>query len=435
MTEYTLTATTAVRGAASEQLANAMSTSFTTRDGSWSDPVLVETNSAGAATKPQLAFDASGNAIAVWQQHDGTRWNIWASRFVPGSGWEAPTLIEAGAGTAASPKVAMNASGAAVVIWEQVTGTTIDIWSNRYTPANGWSGAVAVKFPTTSAASGPVVGIDATGQAHAAWVWDSLRIDRARSLSSGAWSANFTISSPPSTDIQVAVDDAGDALFVWRHQDGSRWNIHALRVVDGAAGPDALLSNNAGDASMPQISGDANGNAHVVWMQERAAGVNDIWTNRYTAGAGWGVSTLLENQNGTATFPRVALAANGDAHAVWTQASSTESDIQSARYTTAGGWGPQTRIDVVSVDAVAPMIAVDPVGNAIAVWQYLDAPIASVWTTRYVRGRGWGAARALEFTDQTAAQQAIAIDATGNALALWQQSDGVTTSIWSSRFE
>jgi hypothetical protein len=28
-----------------------------------------------------VAFDAAGNAIAVWDQYDGIRDNIWANRF------------------------------------------------------------------------------------------------------------------------------------------------------------------------------------------------------------------------------------------------------------------------------------------------------------------------------------------------------------------
>jgi hypothetical protein len=42
---------------------------------------LIETDNAGDAYEPQIAFDSSGNAIAVWYQWDGTRDNIWANRF------------------------------------------------------------------------------------------------------------------------------------------------------------------------------------------------------------------------------------------------------------------------------------------------------------------------------------------------------------------
>lgn len=48
---------------------------------SWGTAALAETDNAGSAVNPQIAFDASGNALAVWQQFDGTRYNIWANRY------------------------------------------------------------------------------------------------------------------------------------------------------------------------------------------------------------------------------------------------------------------------------------------------------------------------------------------------------------------
>ena len=55
---------------------------FTTASG-WGTPTLIETGS-GKAQYPQLAADGLGNVnvFAVWQQSDGTRFNIFANRFV-----------------------------------------------------------------------------------------------------------------------------------------------------------------------------------------------------------------------------------------------------------------------------------------------------------------------------------------------------------------
>ena len=47
----------------------------------WGTAALIETDNAGGASTPQIAIDASGNALAVWSQSDGTRDNIWANRF------------------------------------------------------------------------------------------------------------------------------------------------------------------------------------------------------------------------------------------------------------------------------------------------------------------------------------------------------------------
>ena len=47
----------------------------------WGTAALIETDNAGDASRAQIAFDANGNALAVWQQYDGTRNNIWANRY------------------------------------------------------------------------------------------------------------------------------------------------------------------------------------------------------------------------------------------------------------------------------------------------------------------------------------------------------------------
>lgn len=71
-TTYTLKASTNVQGIHGEQLAAAAVGSFTTQDGQWRTPVFAETNDAATATVPQIAVDANGNALVVWQQSSGT---------------------------------------------------------------------------------------------------------------------------------------------------------------------------------------------------------------------------------------------------------------------------------------------------------------------------------------------------------------------------
>ena len=96
---------------------------------------LIETDNSGNAFNPQIAIDGSGNALAVWQQFDGLRNNIWSNRYTAGTtnSWSTPTLIETdNTGGAFDPQIAINASGNAVAVWTQSDGTRYNIWSNRY---------------------------------------------------------------------------------------------------------------------------------------------------------------------------------------------------------------------------------------------------------------------------------------------------------------
>ena len=75
------TVTTAIESVSGQTLDMSQTWGFRTRDGEWGDPVLIEISNAGSASDPQVAADPNGNAVAVWTQSDGTRFNIWANRF------------------------------------------------------------------------------------------------------------------------------------------------------------------------------------------------------------------------------------------------------------------------------------------------------------------------------------------------------------------
>jgi hypothetical protein len=102
----------------------------------WGTPVLIEANNAGAAGGATIAFDPSGNAFTVWQQSDGTRDNIWATRFTSGtgagSGWGTPFLLETNNANASSVNIALDASGNALAVWQQSDATRISIWAARF---------------------------------------------------------------------------------------------------------------------------------------------------------------------------------------------------------------------------------------------------------------------------------------------------------------
>ena len=101
--------------------------------GGWGAASLIEADNAGSAFNPQIAVDGSGNALAVWQQFDGTNNNIWANRFTPAGGWGAPAMIETdNAGNALNPQIAVDGSGNALTVWQQVEGTRDNIWANRF---------------------------------------------------------------------------------------------------------------------------------------------------------------------------------------------------------------------------------------------------------------------------------------------------------------
>jgi hypothetical protein len=421
--------------------------SFTTRgDGTWGTAQLIETN-AGNALYPQIAMNAGGNAIAVWNQYDGTTnaYHIWAIRYVAGVGWGTAQLIENNNGDASNPQIAMDGSGNAIAVWNQSDGTLINIWANRYVAGVGWGTAQLIETNNAGNAGGANIAMNPSGNAIAVWYqYDSAgkgHIWANRYVVGSGWGTaqliennNATASSP-----QIAMDGSGNAIAVWSQYDGS-WNrIWANRYVVGSGwGTAQLIENNNATASSPQIAMNANGNAIAVWKLYYENTQFDIWANRYVAGVGWGTIQLIETDNaGNADYPQIAMDGSGNAIAVWKQSDGTRTNIWANRYVVGSGWGTAQLIETDNAgNADYPQIAMDGSGNATVVWTQSDGTRTNIWAIRYVAGSGWwGTAQPIE-TDNAgdADYPRIATGGSGNAIAVWQQSDGTRTNIWANQF-
>ena len=140
----------------------------------WEGARLIETYDNGSVWNAQVAMDRDGNAVVVWQQHDGLRKNIGANRFVKEVGWGMAELIETeNLGDARDPQVALDRNGNAVAVWLQGDGVRNNIWANRFVKESGWGTAELIETDNTGSAWGPQVAVDSNGNAVA--VWSQLR--------------------------------------------------------------------------------------------------------------------------------------------------------------------------------------------------------------------------------------------------------------------
>lgn len=82
-----------------------------------------------------------------------------------------------------------------------------------------------------------------------------------------------------------------------------------------------------------------------------------------------------------------------------------------------------------------PKLAVSENGDAMVLWQGMDAGDWSMWTVRYTSSGGWGAPEVIEQSGGLSQAPQLAIDGGGNAFAAWTQSPVVNTSeLWTNRF-
>jgi lipocalin len=407
--------------------------------------VSLETDNIGDASLPRVATDAQGNVIAVWEQYDGTRNSIYSNRYTAGIGWGTAELIDVdNTGNATSARVATDSQGNAIAVWRQTDRTQNNIYANRYTAGTGWGTAELIDVDNTGNATSPQVAVDAQGNAIAVWrqtdrTQNNIYANRYTAGTGWGTAELMEIDNAGSASSpQVATDSQGNAIAVWRQKERTQNNIYANRYTAGTGWGTAELIDvdNTGNATSPQVAVDEQGNAIAVWRQTDRT-QNNMYANWYTAGKGWGTAELVDVDNtGNATSPQVAVDAQGNAIAVWEQSDGTLNKIWANRYTAGTGWGTAELIDVDNTgNATSPQVAVDAQGNAIAVWRQTDRTQNNMYANWYTAGTGWGTAVLIETDNaETAFSPQVAMDSQGNVTVVWYQSDGTRNNIYANRY-
>jgi Calcium-binding EGF domain len=315
--------------------------------------------------------------------------------------------------------------------------------------ARAWGTAAAIESDVASAMV-PAVAVDAAGNAIAVWfqgAFGARSVYAARYTFGGTWTAPALIeqgagdTGGPNDGMwgpQVAMNATGVAFAVWEQSDGTRSNIWAARSLNGVWSAAVMIeTDNAGSARLPYVTVDSAGNAIAVWFQND--GTRDrIWANRYS-GTAWGSASIIStNSVGSADNARVAGDSNGNAMAAWEQTDATpNSNIWAARFTPGGGWAAAVLVETTNPGhAWNPAIAVDNSGNAMAVWYQQDVANTgrlSIWANRF-SNNAWGSAVLIESSDDGGAASTVAMDNAGNAIAAWYQYDGEWDSLYANRY-
>jgi hypothetical protein len=190
------------------------------------------------AYEPKVAEDPSGNALMVWTRSDGTNLRV-QTRFRAANGTLGPTVTISTAGRDAyEPQLAVDASGNAIVVWTQFDGANGRTHA-AFRPAGGSFAADQTISPGGRDAVAPHVSIDSAGKAIAVWyAFDGTtdRIQAAVRPANGTFGAVQTISAPgvEAYEPRIATGPNADtnAAAVWTGFDGPHTRVQASRRRD-----------------------------------------------------------------------------------------------------------------------------------------------------------------------------------------------------------
>jgi Divergent InlB B-repeat domain len=240
---------------------------------------------------------------------------------------------------------------------------------------------------------------------------------------SSGWQANIDVPGLSTSSSSVALldgvlfmDSTGIATWVRLNKETRRNSAST-----GWATPFTIPPVTVGRADPGSISSavmDANGNISILISG------SDVYNIALNAGQSqWGNWARLDTSgNLVARDARVAISSNGTALAVWRESNPGDSNysLKSSRYTTTDGWSAPASIETLFTNVLVntPRIAMDASGNGIALW----AQGSDLYYNVYRSGSGWQGAVAVDAGQvgsigNVAPQIAMTPD--GRAVAAW----------------
>lgn len=218
---------------------------------------------------------------------------------------------------------------------------------------------------------------------------------------------------PTSTPTSITLDNAGNATALWSQPAGGNSPLYASRYSPGTGWSTAQpVSTETLNHTPTKAVVDGSGKVLATALGYFT------YVVEYTSGTGWRLSPgwTVPNRNGV----DLALTPGGGGVAVW-QAAGTDSTIHAQFYRT-GAWAPDTvqQISASGALGTAPKVAIDGSGNALAIWRQAAGGTHHLYASRYDAAAGtWSAPTQLENESDGAAKAEIVMNSAGQAAVLW----------------
>lgn len=420
---------------------------------SWSLSLHIERD-AGKISWLQTSIAEGGNAISVWTESTSGLDSVYVSMLLGGEAdWRAEVNISNGnSGRAYVPKAAINPSGQAVAVWNQHDGVNYSIYANVYNnETSAWGASLEIDYEAGGHAYFPQVVMDDMGNALAAWYqYDGLQYSILSSrydAPSGSWSPPEPVEHMDTGAFHpvLAGNSSGYAMLTWRQSDGymdSAWASMYDPVVKEWGEPQLLENDNNDHARWPVVDMNNKGDAIVSWYMYDGS-FNSVYSSIYNSSSGiWGEAVLVDGQGeGHAEYPVVSIAEDSNAMVAWKYDNGITVGVYASRYDAGtGGWGEVVQLDSGDTGDVDKLtLALDAEGNAVLIWQKYSVS-CKIKASRYDVTTGtWGVMENLcdqiaqdaafhmdiiDPADVNAYEPQVRFDENGRAVVAWR----VTTS-------
>lgn len=386
----------------------------------WEAPVTISTTT---SNEPQIGISASGYAVSIWNEFDGVNTNIQSATLDKGESWSSPITISSVTGNnpQAYPQIAVDLAGNAVAVWEEFNGTSV-IKASTLPLFGSWSTPITISSPTTDGSQIPQVAVDDFGNAVAVWMRHNGFFNIVQSAVlpfGGSWSSPADVSSLSidSFSPQVDVDASGNAVAVWTNVTSQI--IQGATLPFGGSWTSSVNISSASDLSnIPLMTVDSSGNATAIWT-----GFNGtdflIQSSTLPFGGSW-TSPVDISAIGTISFAsQVTADPSGNAIAIWNSVIGSDIITQAATLPFGGSWSSPVNLSASGGQAFDSQVSTDSSGNAIAIWDRFDGINVIIQAAMLPFGGNWSVPVDISTVGQDSDFPKIAIDPSGYAVVNW----------------
>ena len=437
----------------------------------WNSPSTIAASGgiSGEQATVSLAMDAAGDAVGTWVSAPSgdCPCTIKAAVRPAGGSFATPVSLSSAGQTGHSAQVAMDAAGDAIVVWGDFNTAVPNVEASVLTAGGSFGSPIQVSTDATAdngGASSPGVAMDAAGAAvvvwHTAYVGGGRAVDAARRPAGGPFTAPQMVTAStddvPSFGLnqQVAMSPDGHAAVAYTRrfacQSDSSCNgppdstsepekIQVATAAPGAAfGAPVDISpvvQNTQTDFAPGVTGatvatDDSGDVAVGWVDQPSS--NSAGSAKVTVsegGGSFGTSSLGGVNGSYLTWPAVAFLPNRELVTEWLTngfALDTASRPQGGAFGSAATLAPSAYYLALATASNAEAAS----GDALAAWLVPGTQFGVHAALRPTGGNFGSPATLGSTSDGSTAWVTAAIDKTGDQSGVaWVDGDGAVRAV------
>lgn len=340
--------------------------------------------------------------------------------------WLPENTLSAAGQDVQDPHVAVNPAGTAVAVWRrQDDSGHWRIQAARHPVGGAWSVTSTLSAAGESAMN-PDVAINGAGSASVVWERSdgtNTRIQERHSTAAGSWSTtvDLSVATEPAINAQVVIDGHGNTTVVWAGVDNFRRRIETRRRPAGGTWSQPSWVSDAGATNAnPDLAVNSAGTLVAAWSRyDSLAGLWRTQAARRPATGSWSAPVFLSGANEGALFPVAGIDTHGTASAAWRDVAGAYNVIMASRQPAGGSWSAPQSLSLPSSQASDEHLAVNAHGDAVVVWQRSDGTFDRIQVARRPAGGTWGAPVTLSADGVNAEEPDVAIGPTGDVIAAW----------------